>query len=330
MRIAIIGAGFCGIAVVWHLLQLNPHLDIDVFDPAGIGGGASGISAGLLHPFAGAHAKLNWLGREGMESTRQLLAISEKELGQPVADYSGLLRLAISEEQAQSFAKCASLYSDVVWRDVQQCQEIAPGIAPFPGILIKSAIIVNTALYLRGLWQACQKYQVSLLQREIKSLEDLKDYDVVVVSAGAASKNLPELAHLPLTPVKGQVLLLEWPEGLPPLTITLNSQAYVVMNSDGKTCLAGATFERDFVNVEPELNAAVGDLMPKIGAMLPLLGGARVLECRAGIRASTPDHHPIIGSVGDNCWVITGMGSKGLLYHGLFAERISRQIVVED
>lgn len=82
-----LGAGFAGISVAWHLLKvlnlssLSPKLtsffwivtnkqmffssffllqdcpkelslSVDVYDEVGIGGGASGVSGGLLHPYS--------------------------------------------------------------------------------------------------------------------------------------------------------------------------------------------------------------------------------------------------------------------------------------
>jgi glycine/D-amino acid oxidase-like deaminating enzyme len=54
-RYAILGAGFAGISVAWHLLKESPkelRLSVDVYDEVGIGGGASGVSGGLLHPYS--------------------------------------------------------------------------------------------------------------------------------------------------------------------------------------------------------------------------------------------------------------------------------------
>ncbi|HRD55095.1 MAG TPA: FAD-dependent oxidoreductase, partial [Parachlamydiaceae bacterium] len=50
MKIAIIGAGFAGLATAWHLLQHQDKipLEVTIFDSSGFGGGASGIAAGLL------------------------------------------------------------------------------------------------------------------------------------------------------------------------------------------------------------------------------------------------------------------------------------------
>lgn len=51
MNIAIIGAGFSGLALAYFLLQSSAH--VTLFDAVGIGGGASGIATGLLHPYPG-------------------------------------------------------------------------------------------------------------------------------------------------------------------------------------------------------------------------------------------------------------------------------------
>ncbi|PPR80403.1 hypothetical protein GOBAR_AA40309 [Gossypium barbadense] len=55
MLYAVLGAGFAGLSVAWHLLKESPkdlNLHIDLYDEMGIGGGASGVSGGLLHPYS--------------------------------------------------------------------------------------------------------------------------------------------------------------------------------------------------------------------------------------------------------------------------------------
>ena len=52
-RYAIIGGGFAGVATAWHLLAAGQGsiATLDLFDASGLGGGASGAAAGLLHPY---------------------------------------------------------------------------------------------------------------------------------------------------------------------------------------------------------------------------------------------------------------------------------------
>lgn len=327
-KIAIIGAGFSGLATAWHLLNRAPHLEITLFDSIGIGGGASGVAAGLMHPYAGAHAKLNWLGVEGMQSTLHLIKASEQALGQTVAKSQGLLRLALSEEQLNDFKRCSEKYSDVKWRTSRECLEHYSGLSIHPGIWINSAVTVNCSLYLQGLWEACQKLgQIQLETTKITYLSDLEKFDQIVVATGAYIKEIEGLKNCAVTQVKGQILIIEWPKDLPKLTLPVNSQAYLVMNADGKSCVAGATFEKNFETTEPVLDIAIADLMPKIEAIIPGLKGAKIVSCRAGLRASTPDHKPLIKRLNEKCWIFTGLGSKGLLYHSLFAEKLTLEIL---
>ena len=54
-RIAVIGGGFAGLAVSWHLLaaarQQGTAMQLQLFDAVGLGAGGSGAAAGLLHPY---------------------------------------------------------------------------------------------------------------------------------------------------------------------------------------------------------------------------------------------------------------------------------------
>jgi glycine/D-amino acid oxidase-like deaminating enzyme len=328
-NIAIIGAGFTGLATAWHLLHRAPQLQITLFDSIGIGGGASGVSAGLMHPYAGAHAKLNWLGVEGMESSLNLINESEKAIGRSVADRQGLLRLALSNSQLSDFKNCSEKYSNVIWQTREQCLLHHPCLAEHPGIFIDSAVTVKSDLYMQGLWRACQKLgNIDLVISKITTLSELKNFDQIVVATGAYIKEIEELTKTAVTQVKGQVLILEWPKNIPKIEMSVNSQAYLVMNDD-KSCLVGATFEKNFDTHAPILELAVADLMPKVLAVMPALEKAKILTCRAGLRASTPDHKPLKMRVNDKCWILTGMGSKGLLYHSLFAEKLAHEMLSE-
>ncbi|WP_068466405.1 NAD(P)/FAD-dependent oxidoreductase [Candidatus Protochlamydia phocaeensis] len=330
MHIAVIGTGFCGLAVAWHLLN-HPslrNLHIQLFDNKEIGKGTSGIAAGLLHPFAGAHAKLNRMGREGMEETKKLIEVSAQALKKSVtAPQPGILRLALTEEQQQDYQRCAQLYpEDVEWLGIDQCQMKVPGCAAVPGLWIKQGLILHSALYLQGLWLACQEKGASFELRSIKTLEELNEFDHVIIAAGAHTRNFAELSHLPLSIVKGQVLELAWPPAHPSLPCALNSQAYLLMTPGQQTCLAGATYERGWSHAESQPEVAKADILPKIAAMLPYLGEAPLIGCYAGLRAVTPNHLPLLFQLPSRQWVLTGMGSKGLLYHALMAKTLVQRL----
>lgn len=315
-RIAIVGAGLAGLATAWHLRSLN----VTLFDPCGIGGGASAVTAGLLHTYAGLHAKLNWRGLEGYLATKELLEVA----GPNCFVETGLLRLALTKENESDFQKASEKFEDVEWLSPSQCQKIVPHATFKPGIFIKTALTIYGNLYLEGMWKALQQY-VSLEKKAVNNLNELSSFDKIVLTAGYASKNLLDI---PLFPVKGQLLELEWPSDIPPLPLPLASQAYIVMSPGNKTCLAGTTFEHTFSSSQPDEEVAAKLILPKIVELFPPLENAKIVNVRAGIRASTPDHKPILRQIDSKTYLLAGLGSKGLLYHALYGKELAKIITL--
>lgn len=327
MRIAVLGGGFAGLATAWHLLAQKRNIHVTLFDPAAIGGQASAVSAGLLHTYIGLHAKYNQYGREGYLETERLLQVAERALGLPVCARSGLLRPALNEGQMLDYRLCAEKNEDTEWLSVEQAQQKVQGLIESPALWIKSALTIYPDLYLEGLWMACQQLGLKREARAISDLSELSGYDAVILATGPQSLSFPELQETRLSLIKGQILELKWPESLSPLPLPINSQAYIVMNRDNKSCIIGSTYERTFTSCEPDADHALNEILPKAAALIPALAGAQVLGCRAGIRVSAPDHLPMIKQVAHRTWLFTGLGSKGLLYHALYAKKIVQEII---
>jgi len=326
MKIAVVGAGFCGLATAWNLLQNGSGNKITLIDSLGIGKGASGVAAGLLHAYAGSQAKKNIRADEGLAATLKLLEIAKQNVESPIVINKGLIRLAVTEKQKADFSHVASLYSDVHWLSTKECCQRLNILQNHPGIYIDTALVIDCEKYLEGLWNACARAGVSFEKKKIQTLVELNDYDIIIVTMGAAVKSLPELNSLKVTPIKGQVLDLNWPDNIPAPILPIASQAYLIMQPEGNKCIAGATYERHFTSELPELDSALHEIMPKLQAFLPAMNSGLVLGCRAGIRASAPRHQPLLAQINAKTWVLTGMGSKGLLYHALYAEELVNAI----
>lgn len=88
--------------------------------------------------------------------------------------------------------------------------------------------------------------------------------------------------------------------------------------------LLGASFDRndegldvrnlDHKTSRDKLIAA----LPELDAVIPT--DFDNWQARVGIRAQTPDYHPIVGKLSDNIWSLTAMGSKGYAFAPLCSE----------
>ena len=155
-RYAIIGGGFAGVAVAWHLMKhssLHNPIQIELFDAYGLGAGGSGAAAGLLHPYTPRGTFL-WQGLPAFQASLDVINAAEadsntldSELQQKSRKRKqfvwrhGLLRPARNAKQAKDFLKNGTTNSttrkkeDVVCdaRCIQSYDELlhlVPGLDP--------------------------------------------------------------------------------------------------------------------------------------------------------------------------------------------------------
>ncbi len=176
MRVAVVGAGYAGLAVTWYLLQED--MDVTLFDG---GEGASHVSTGLLHPAPGRRALPTWRADEGMKAAVELLEVASHE--RPVFIRNGILRIATTEEQKKDFG------GDFLW--------------------VPEGITVFSRLYLTGLKKACKK--ATFVSRWISHLQELDSFDAIVLTTGAQTV---QFFDLPLKRILGQSLLCRWKKPL--------------------------------------------------------------------------------------------------------------------
>ncbi|MES2344588.1 MAG: FAD-dependent oxidoreductase [Chlamydiota bacterium] len=305
MKIAVVGAGFCGVAACCELLGIK-GVSVDLFDAKGLGGGASGCAAGLLHPCPGEQGRRSWMADAGMQATLDLVAVSEKALGVSVADRSGILRIGAIDK----------LYPDIVFQGKDT-------------YLITSGVTIYPELYLEGLWKHCQEKGARLVLTQIDSLSQLEGYDKIILTVGAGIFGFEECGHLKLGKTKGQALVCKLPEGVARFERSIVAKGYIATGSAPDHFYVGSTYERDTVSFKPNLEAALADLQPKVDLIAPHLGPLNVLECRAGVRVSPIGHYiPLLEKINGRCYAITGMGSRGLLYHAYFAKLLKEQLLI--
>ena len=56
-----------------------------------------------------------------------------------------------------------------------------------------------------------------------------------------------------------------------------------------------------------------------------------VLGAKAGVRVTNPAHYfPIVEKLDERSWVVTALGSRGLLYHAYLAEQLALQFMEQE
>lgn len=310
MKVAIIGAGFSGLALSWYFLEKG--CQVDLYDEKGIGSGASGIASGLLHPYVGEQVRRSWKAEEAIDETKKLLKVAEGVSKTSIFEEVGITR-RVTVKQAQTFAKHAKDYQDVE-------------ILSDDLVQITSGIIVHSGDYLAGLYAACKEKGARLILKKIDSTSDLEAYDAFVIAIGAGIFSFKELSSLVLSKVRGQTLLCKWP--FKPLKSALLGKGHIVPQREKEIVHLGATYERGIHDEIGCMETALKTLKPQASALYPGWEEIEALECKAGFRVVRPAYAvPWIYKIKENGFALTAMGSRGLLYHAYFAKMLVETVI---
>ena len=142
----------------------------------------------------------------------------------------------------------------------------------------------------------------------------------LVLALGAGYKSFPVLSALNLHRIKGQIVRVRTPESFSH-SIPVSGHGYVVPLRD--TLILGTTYEHSFQNDQPT-DVGSKNILALTQQMVPSVETADILDTAAGIRVGVPGTRlPMVGPLSGNVWVLTGLGSQGLL----FGAHIGRNLV---
>lgn len=153
--------------------------------------------------------------------------------------------------------------------------------------------------------------------------------DSVVLCCGHQANEL--YFDPPIRPVRGQVTQLKW-QGSPKHIHELGSEVicektYATPLTENTFCI-GATFEKGSLSTEVQRESDTENLNQFNKMSGEHYQTQDIVSSRASIRATTPDHFPMIGtnSTG-NISMISGLGSRGFTSAPLVAETLASQIL---
>jgi glycine oxidase len=349
--VVVAGGGVIGTAIAWRAAAAG--LDVVLVDPEH-GDAASLVAAGMLAPVSeslfgeGALLRVNLLAVRRFPS---FAAELEEATGHDVGlRDEGTLAIAYDPgdlaalQRLTAFRRSAGLDAEEL--DSRACRKLEPFLTPdvHGGVLFAGDWSVDNRRYAAALREAAATAKVRLTRDRVTGvrvrdgrvggarLADGGEIDsaAVVVAAGCWSgtvDGLPGPLRSVVRPVKGQLLRLRHPEGMPPVishtirATVRGADVYLVPRADGEMIVGATSEERG-----PDLTVTAGavhDLLRDAMSVLPVTSELILAETCAGLRPGTPDNGPVVGGCGvEGLLLATGHYRNGILMSPVTADAI--------
>jgi glycine oxidase len=357
--VVVAGGGVIGTAIAWRAARAG--LGVTLVDPER-GDAASLVAAGMLAPVSealfgeGALLRVNLLAvarfgsfaAELEDATGRQVGLRREgtlAVAYDPGDYAALVRLT-------AFRRSAGLDAEEL--DSRACRKLEPFLTPdvHGGVLFAGDWSVDNRRYAAALRAAAAAAGVRVVRDRVTGvltrdggaagdrvagvrLADGGDIgsDRVVVAAGCWTSTItgvPGPARAAVRPVKGQLLRLRHPDGMPPvITHTIRAtvrgaDVYLVPRADGEVVVGATSEERG-----PDRTVTAGavhDLLRDAMSVLPVTSELELAETCAGLRPGTPDNGPVVGEVDgsgpDGLLLATGHYRNGILMSPVTADAI--------
>lgn len=362
MKVGIVGQGCAGLATAFHLLKsTNVPITVDLVD-AHPGAGATAVAAGLLHPLAPSGKPL-WQGMTSFAKATALVRESSRlgtsGGGDPFWRTASLYRPASTDKQRRQFER------NVGWEPREDLLGVhcTATDGETDGFFVPEGMVLDTRRYLEALWDACNVLArdsgstVTSRRISITSIDELRPYgyDATVIAAGAAVQEIAEIRDaIKLDLCQGYTvdMIKDTVSGAnskhtPEPSIL--GQPYVAFHGPTRA-IVGAT-QRHGVSSEEALRVlahgiddassdatqSATSLVQSARQAVPELDDNtwRIRSVRSGVRAiptrtqegSIPYAGRLPDEMQENCWIIAGLGARGLVYHALLGELTSAAVL---
>lgn len=334
--VIVVGGGVVGLTVAWRTAQRG--LDVMVLDPAP-GRSATWAAAGMLAPVTEVgygEEPLLALNLDAAAAYPDFVAELEAAAGTEVGyRTAGTMLVARDGDDNAALGDLhrfqQSLGLEARRLRGRECRAEEPALAPSVrgGILVAGDHQVDNRALAEALQTACERAGVRFVpERAAVTVEsgsvtgvrsaagDSVSAPTVVLAAGSWSgrvDGVPADARPPIRPVKGQLLHLRGPGEDPLLTRTVwGADAYLVPRADGRL-VVGATVEE--LGFDTRITAgAVYELLRAAYELVPGVAELELTEIAVGLRPTSPDNAPLLGSsIVEGLVIATGHYRNGIL-----------------
>lgn len=319
VEVAVLGAGIVGLAIAWQLSARG--VEVALIDPHPASG-ASFVAGGMLGGVAEtgfAEADQGDAYAVAREEWDPFLDELRRSSGRGI-DYCATSTILVGLDDAdlasidQLAAFQSSLGLDVTALDRRGLDATVLGLGrPVrAGYALNDSAVDNRGV-LEAVLEASARSQVRLV-RQVATRVERTEHDlcvhhgggelrasVVVVATGAAPMvDLPDQASAPTVfPVGGVICRLAPRASTPSLDAVVRAvvhgrPCYLVPRSDGSIVLGATAVERGF-----DCSVVAGELHQLLDdgrTVWPALDDCTVADVMAGLRPSTPNHRPVVGS----------------------------------
>jgi glycine oxidase len=350
--VVVIGGGLIGTSIGWRLRQAGLDVAIVTGERSAA---ASQVAAGRLAPVTEAtftEQRLLDLNLASLGRYPDFITELETASGLP-AGFRQTPNLSVAYD-ADDAAQLATL-ADFLARAGHQaerltsreCRRYEPLLAPTirSGVLVEGDWSCDNRLLWRALIEAGHRVGIrevrGFVHRVMSSdgrvlgvqLADGTGIGArwVVLANGAWARQIDGIPHLPVRPVKGQILRLD-PGRLPAPSLTVHayvrgSEIYLVPREGGHELVLGATVEE--LGFDHRVTAgAVYELLRDARTVMPMTTEYEITEIAVGWRPGTPDNAPILGRCDlDGLLLATGHYRNGVLLTPITADVISTLII---
>lgn len=284
------------------------------------------VAAGVIHPMAFKRVILSWKADSLIPAAKSYYDMFEAKFKTKVFHEHDMTRVFSSIEEQNNWQ---GRMADAPMKDIIGDEEFSLNF-PFGSGKVNMAGRLDVALYL-------SRSKEFFKEKDIISEEQF-DYNQLMVSDGGVNykeieaENIifcegfkinqnPYFNYIPLSPTKGEILIIKTKE----LPDCILSQGCFVMPIGNDKYVLGATYDRENINQEIT-KLGKEQLIEKLKNIGDF--NFEIIEHRAGVRPTTHDRRPILGShpKHSNMYIFNGLGSKGVMLAPHFAEELVEHI----
>jgi len=317
-RYSVIGGGIAGLMTAWLLHQRNA---LDKIYIAPQSKTASAIAAGVINPITGIRFAKTWMADQLFPMAFETYRSIEKQLGISFFQPVSILRIAETITQLNDWS--ARSESDAFAKYVDADCDISAYTEKVKlekgGFFIQGAAKIDVGVLMNSLTDFFRKKNFIIDEHyEINS-----DSERVILCEGIEMMGSKMLLKNPVIPVKGHYLVCDIPELKS--EVIIHGKVTVIPQPDG-LYRVGSTYQRgELSETSDESQVLLLEQLLRQTIKVPY----KLSAVLVGIRPSSPDRRPIIGSIDGqkSIFILNGLGTKGYSLAPYFSLHLTEHIL---